>query len=61
MENISIIGINLAKRSFQFHGARRFDGLPQDAISSTAHGFSGRISRVHRRDGGMRYVPFLRA
>jgi len=36
MENVSIVGIDLAKRSVQLHGAAACTGLPLMALSCSA-------------------------
>ena len=60
MEEVSIIGINLAKRSFQVHGeGGRVCGLPPEAEPREASGVSRRPSALCGGDGGVRQRPLL--
>ena len=56
MEQATIIGIDLAKRSFQVHGARA-DGsvaFPEEAEPSQGVGLRGVAAAMRRGDGGVR-------
>ena len=56
MEGVYIIGIDLAKRSFQVHGARADGtvGFPQEVRSWGSSGLSGGAVSVRSGDGGLR-------
>ena len=55
MEKVSIIGLDLAKRSFQAHGAlrRRRRGVPQEAFPREGSRFLCRAAALRRRHGGL--------
>ena len=55
MERVSMIGIDLAKNSFQAHGARggRFGCVPQEAESGEDIRFCGLTAALHGSDGGV--------
>ena len=61
MEHATIIGIDLAKRSF--HTARRPGGrsgcVPQEAEPGKALGLRGVSASMHRCDGGVRECTAL--
>ena len=61
MEEVSIIGIDLAKRSFQVHGGEgeRVGSVPQEAEPREAAEFSRRAAALHGGDGGVRRRPLL--
>ena len=61
MDEVSIIGIDLAKRSFQLHGARA-DGsvvVPQDAEAGEATELRCLCAALCGGDGGMRERALL--
>ena len=60
MEQVHIIGIDLAKQGFQLHGAPgRIGRVPQEADPGEGVGFSGFASAVRGCDGGMRERALL--
>lgn len=61
MDEITIIGLDLAKRVFQAHGAYR-DGntaFPQKAQPFTVGAVPCRAASMHRCDGSLCKRPFL--
>ena len=61
MEEVSVIGIDLAKRSFQMHGAKA-DGsvvFRREAEPREGAEHSLLAAAVHGGDGGVRWCPLL--
>ena len=56
MEEVSIIGIDLAKRSFQVHGARSdgIGGVSQEVEPGEGSGLPGLSAALRGSDGGLR-------
>lgn len=56
METVAIIGLDLAKRSFQVHGAS-FDGtvlFREKTVSGTSYAFFCATTTLQGRHGGLR-------
>ena len=56
MKEVTIIGIDLAKRSFQVHGATADGsvGVPQETVAHAIATVSGGATALHCGDGGLR-------
>ena len=60
MVEVSIIGIDLSKNSYQFHGARRRIGsVPVEAVAVEGSALPGVAAALHGGDGGVRERALL--